>query len=68
MKASEMFVIDALILLGFALVARFINPSALGISIAGAALDTYSPQHNQHRAGHCAVLFCDNLLALDVAL
>src|ERR1017187_6983241 len=33
MKASEMFVIDALILLGFALVARFINSSALGISI-----------------------------------
>jgi hypothetical protein len=34
MKASEMFVIDALILLGFALVARFINPSGLGISIS----------------------------------
>lgn len=33
MKASEMFVIEALILLGFALVARFINPSASGISI-----------------------------------
>ena len=33
MKASEMFVIDALILLGFALVARFFYPSALGISI-----------------------------------
>ena len=33
MKASEMFVIDALILLGFALAARFINPSALGIGV-----------------------------------
>jgi hypothetical protein len=33
MKASEMFVIGALVLLGFALVARFINPSPLGISI-----------------------------------
>jgi len=33
MKASEMFVIGALVLLGFALVARSINPSPLGISI-----------------------------------
>jgi hypothetical protein len=34
MKTSEMFVIGALVLLGFALVARFINPSGLvGISI-----------------------------------
>jgi hypothetical protein len=33
MKESEMFVIDALVLLGFALVARFINPTGLGISI-----------------------------------
>jgi len=33
MQASEMFVIGALVLLGFALVARFINPSPLGISI-----------------------------------
>jgi len=34
MKVSEMFVIDALILLGFALVARFVNPSPLGMSIS----------------------------------
>ena len=34
MKASELFVISALILLGFSLVARFISPSGLGISIA----------------------------------
>jgi len=33
MKASELFVISALILLAFSLVARFINPSGLGISI-----------------------------------
>jgi hypothetical protein len=33
MKAAELFVIVALILLVFALVARFINPSGLGISI-----------------------------------
>jgi hypothetical protein len=33
MKASELFVISALILLGFALVARFINPSSMGISV-----------------------------------
>jgi hypothetical protein len=33
MKASEMFAMEALILLGFALVARFINTPALGISI-----------------------------------
>jgi hypothetical protein len=33
MKAPEMFVIGALVLLGFSLVARFTNPSVLGISI-----------------------------------
>ena len=33
MKAAELFVIVALILLVFALLARFINPSGLGISI-----------------------------------
>jgi hypothetical protein len=33
MKVSEMFVISALILLGFSLAARFTNPSVSGISI-----------------------------------
>ena len=33
MKATEMFVMVALILLVFALIARFISPSALGVSI-----------------------------------
>jgi hypothetical protein len=33
MKVCEMFVIGALILLGFALVSRFGNPSSVGISI-----------------------------------
>jgi hypothetical protein len=33
MKASELFVISALILLVFALVARFVSASALGISV-----------------------------------
>ena len=32
-RPSELFVISAIILLGFALVARFINPSGLGIFI-----------------------------------
>jgi hypothetical protein len=34
MKATELFVIVALILLVFALIARFISPSGLGMSIA----------------------------------
>jgi hypothetical protein len=34
MKATELFVLVALILLVFALVARFISPSGLGVSIA----------------------------------
>jgi hypothetical protein len=33
MKAAEPFVIVALILLGFALAARFISPSGLGVSV-----------------------------------
>jgi hypothetical protein len=39
MKASELFVISALILLGFALVARFINLRAWVFLSLGAALD-----------------------------
>ena len=41
MKATEMFVMVALILLVFALIARFISPSLLGVSITWAALDIY---------------------------
>ena len=33
MRVSELFVISAMVLLGFTLVARFINPSAVGVSI-----------------------------------
>lgn len=33
MKASELFVISALVLLVFALIGRFISPSTLGISV-----------------------------------
>jgi hypothetical protein len=33
MKATELFVIGAMILLLFAMVARFVNPSGLGVSV-----------------------------------
>ena len=69
MKATEMFVMVAVVLLVFALIARFISPSSVGVSITwgGTGYGT-SAQFHLRRASDHVVLRCQHLLALDVAL
>jgi len=67
MKATELHVIAALILLVLALVARFITPSGLGLSISWRGADMYFlPVSSASRWRLC----CASLpaLALDVAV
>jgi hypothetical protein len=64
MKASDLFAITAFVLLGFALVARFINPTPLGISIAWRGTGYVIPPEAISIALATALCFCATIYSL----
>jgi hypothetical protein len=64
MKAPDLFVISALVLLGFAFVARFISPTGLGVSVAWRGTGYVMPPEAIAIAMATALCFCATVYSL----